>query len=96
LLCLLINKIGEEGRTGSAWKEGSGGGGDRVRDNSNNVYTYEYMNKNTFFSLDHINLRPFTNAPRYVRIGFLLVNSETKPTACLYSTFLSGLKHNRV
>jgi hypothetical protein len=27
LLCFLFNKIGEEGRTGSAWKCGQGGGG---------------------------------------------------------------------
>jgi hypothetical protein len=26
-LCLLFNKIGEEGRTGSAWKQGGGGHG---------------------------------------------------------------------
>jgi uncharacterized membrane protein YgcG len=35
-LCLLFNKIGEEGRTGSAWKRGGGGeregaGGSRER-----------------------------------------------------------------
>jgi hypothetical protein len=27
-LCLLFNKIGEEGRTGSAWKQGGGGEGE--------------------------------------------------------------------
>jgi hypothetical protein len=27
LLCFLFNKIGEEGRTGSAWKWGGGGRG---------------------------------------------------------------------
>jgi hypothetical protein len=45
LLCLLFNKIGEEGRTGSAWKlwgwvegdlQGAGG-----RGGSNNVCTYK-------------------------------------------------------
>jgi hypothetical protein len=42
-LCLFFNKIGEEGRTGSAWKqvgrkerEGAG-----KRDDPNNVCTYE-------------------------------------------------------
>jgi hypothetical protein len=30
-LCLLFNKIGEEGRTGSAWKCGQWGGKDGVR-----------------------------------------------------------------
>jgi hypothetical protein len=35
-LCLLFNKIGEEGRTGSAWKQGGGG-----RDGPNNIFTYE-------------------------------------------------------
>jgi hypothetical protein len=44
-LCFLFNKIGEEGRTGSAWKqegggerEGAGVGG---RNGANNVCTYE-------------------------------------------------------
>jgi hypothetical protein len=48
-LCLLFNKIGEEGRTGSAWKrgrwEGKGGRRGRSRDGGrndlNNVCTYE-------------------------------------------------------
>jgi hypothetical protein len=38
LLCSLFNKIGEEGRTDSAWKRGGGAG---QRDGPNNVYTYE-------------------------------------------------------
>jgi hypothetical protein len=42
-LCLLFNKIGEKGRTGSAWKRG--GWGARGRNDKNNVRTYEYMNK---------------------------------------------------
>jgi hypothetical protein len=44
-LCLLFNKIAEEGRTGSAWKsrvleemDGAGGMGERWH---SNVYTYE-------------------------------------------------------
>jgi hypothetical protein len=44
-LCLLFYKIGEEGRTGSAWKGGEWvrGMGQRAegRDGLNNVYTYE-------------------------------------------------------
>jgi hypothetical protein len=44
-LCFLFNKIGDEGRTGSSWKQGEwmrrwgweAGG----RDGPNNVYTYE-------------------------------------------------------
>jgi hypothetical protein len=38
-LCLLLNKIGEEGRTGCAWKQG--GGGKREINGPNNVCTYE-------------------------------------------------------
>jgi hypothetical protein len=38
-LCFLFNKIGEEGRTCSAWK--LGGWGERGRGGPNNVYTYE-------------------------------------------------------
>jgi hypothetical protein len=37
LLCFLFNKIGEEGRTGSAWKREGWG----ERDGPNNVCTYE-------------------------------------------------------
>jgi hypothetical protein len=48
-LYLLFNKIGEEGRTDSAWnREGWGkrsGWGAGGRNDPNNVYTYEYMNK---------------------------------------------------
>jgi hypothetical protein len=49
-LCLLFNKIGEKGRTGSAWKRGGwkgeeGGREGGVRNDPNNVCTYEYMNK---------------------------------------------------
>jgi hypothetical protein len=46
-LCLLVNKIGEEGRTGSAWKQrGRGkmeeeGAGTEGRNGPNNVCTYE-------------------------------------------------------
>jgi hypothetical protein len=29
LLCLIFNKIREEGRTGSAWKQGGGGNGEQ-------------------------------------------------------------------
>jgi hypothetical protein len=36
LLCFLFNKIGEEGRTGSAWKWEFGGGG-----RWHNVYTWK-------------------------------------------------------
>jgi hypothetical protein len=35
-LCLLFNKIGEEGRTGSAWKQGGGSGAQTM---------YTHMNK---------------------------------------------------
>jgi NAD-dependent SIR2 family protein deacetylase len=49
-LCLLFNKIGENGGAGSAWK--SGWWGRRMREQGawgrndpNNVCTYEYMNK---------------------------------------------------
>jgi hypothetical protein len=47
LLCLLFNKIGEKGRTGSGWKQGSGGkgGGAGGRNSTNNVCAYEEMNK---------------------------------------------------
>jgi hypothetical protein len=46
LLCFLFNKIGEEGRTGSAGSDGGGlerQRGERAggRDGPNNVYTYE-------------------------------------------------------
>jgi hypothetical protein len=48
-LCLLINKIGEKGRTGSAWKRGGSGGRgrgqERGENGTKNVCTYEYMNK---------------------------------------------------
>jgi hypothetical protein len=41
-LCLLFNKIGEEARTGFAWKQKGGGrGGCREGDGANNVGTYE-------------------------------------------------------
>jgi hypothetical protein len=44
-LCLLFNKIGEEGRTGSAWKQGGlgekEGMGAGARDGPNKVCTYE-------------------------------------------------------
>jgi hypothetical protein len=43
LLCLLFNKIGEEGRTGFAWKWGweeKEGVGDGGRNDPNNVCTY--------------------------------------------------------
>jgi hypothetical protein len=51
----LFNKIGEDGRTGSAWKrgwwagEGGGKGGDggRGRNGPNNVCTYELKKYNT-------------------------------------------------
>jgi hypothetical protein len=43
--CLLFNKFGEEGRTGSAWKQGRLGEREEVgaveRDGPNNVCTYE-------------------------------------------------------
>jgi hypothetical protein len=44
-LCLLFNKIGEEGRAGSAWKPGGGGGewGSGGRDGPKNVCTYELI-----------------------------------------------------
>jgi hypothetical protein len=46
LLCFLFNKIGEEGRTDSAWKqerwgEGTGMGELEGRDGLNNVCSYE-------------------------------------------------------
>jgi hypothetical protein len=46
LLCFLFNKIGKEGRTGSAWKWGGcgergTGGGTGGRDDLNNGCTYE-------------------------------------------------------
>jgi hypothetical protein len=53
-LCLLFNKTGEEGRTGSAWKQGGVGGEGRrrrrrcragVRNGPNNVCTYEEIKK---------------------------------------------------
>jgi hypothetical protein len=42
-LCFLFNKIGEEGRAGSAWKQGGLGEmeGAGERDDPNNIYTYE-------------------------------------------------------
>jgi hypothetical protein len=49
-LCLLFNKIGEEGRTGSAWKRGGKREGVEAggRNDPNNVCTYEKMNKDYF------------------------------------------------
>jgi hypothetical protein len=45
-LCLLFNKIGEEGRTGSAWKQGGGGrGGGREHWGEMAQTKYAYMNK---------------------------------------------------
>jgi hypothetical protein len=49
-LCLLFNKIGEEDRTGSAWRRSGwgekGGEWEAVgRNGTNNVYTYEKMSK---------------------------------------------------
>jgi hypothetical protein len=48
-LCLLFNKIGEKGRTGSAWEQGGCGEREgargRGRNDPNNVCAYEYMNK---------------------------------------------------
>jgi hypothetical protein len=48
-LCLLFNKIGKEGRTGSVWKPGMWGKmeeqGAGVRNDPNNVCTYEYINR---------------------------------------------------
>jgi hypothetical protein len=46
-LCLLFNKIGEEGRTGFAWKRGSEGKKDETggREGPNNVCIYEEMSK---------------------------------------------------
>jgi hypothetical protein len=41
LLCFLFSNIGQEGRTGSAWKQEGGGEGNRGRGGPNNVYTYE-------------------------------------------------------
>jgi hypothetical protein len=45
LLCFLFYKIGQEGRTGSAWKRGVGKEGRRPgageKNGSNNVCTYE-------------------------------------------------------
>jgi hypothetical protein len=45
LLCFLFNKIGEKGRTGSAWKREGGaeteGGKAGGRNDPNNVCTYE-------------------------------------------------------
>jgi hypothetical protein len=44
-LCLLFNKIGEEGRTGSTWKQGGGGnkrgGREEGRNGPSNVCTYK-------------------------------------------------------
>jgi hypothetical protein len=45
LLCFLFNKIGEEDKTGSAWKLQAGGGWLVGRGSPNNVYTHEYMYK---------------------------------------------------
>jgi hypothetical protein len=45
LLCFLINKIGEEGRTGSAWKRGGGGGGDEGQRGEMAQTMYAHMNK---------------------------------------------------
>jgi hypothetical protein len=40
-LCFLFNKIGEDGRTSSAWKPGERVWEAKGRDGPNNVYTYE-------------------------------------------------------
>jgi hypothetical protein len=46
LLCFLLNKIGEEGRTGSAWKQGSGGKREWVGAGREMAQTmYAHMNK---------------------------------------------------
>jgi hypothetical protein len=37
LLCFLFNKIGEEARTGSAWKQGGWRGGERFREKGGEV-----------------------------------------------------------
>jgi hypothetical protein len=45
-LCLLFNKIGEEGRTGSAWKQGFGERGKDVGQGGEMAQTmYTHMNK---------------------------------------------------
>jgi hypothetical protein len=52
-LCFLFNKIGEEGRTGSAWNQGGRGEIERVakggevrgRNGPNNVCTHEFKKK---------------------------------------------------
>jgi hypothetical protein len=45
-LCLLFNKIGEEGRTGSAWKRGGKGKRKGVWERGEMAQTmYEHMNK---------------------------------------------------
>jgi hypothetical protein len=43
LLCFLINKIGEEGRTGTAWKQGVGGSKEMGR---GGMYTHVSKCKN--------------------------------------------------
>jgi hypothetical protein len=65
LLCFLFNKIGEEGRTGSACKRGGlvgmGGWEPGWRDGPNNAYTYEQMYKQL---KKGINLLNITTLPR--------------------------------
>jgi hypothetical protein len=46
LLCFLFNKIGEEGRIGSSWKQGGGGeGGGREQRGDMAQAMYAHMNK---------------------------------------------------
>jgi hypothetical protein len=44
-LCLLFNKIGEEGRTGSAWKRGGWGKGGQGQGEEMTQIMYTHMNK---------------------------------------------------
>jgi hypothetical protein len=47
-LCLLFNKIGEKGRTGSAWKQGARGAGEgrgREQEGEMAPKMYAHMNK---------------------------------------------------
>jgi hypothetical protein len=48
-LCLLFNKIGEEGRTGSAWKRGGwgveGGVGEQGEEMAQTMYAHMNVNK---------------------------------------------------
>jgi hypothetical protein len=44
-LCLLFDKIGDKGRTGSAWKQGGCGERKGVRNGPNNVCTH-LINRN--------------------------------------------------